>query len=73
MDQLFELLHLIVNIIRITYYYLSPILVNTSEIIFDAFNIQKKDIDADTINNFKQINGKKVKGIDILFKRIQKD
>ncbi len=72
-EQLQELLHLLTNIVRITFYYLSPILTIASKEILSAYAIDIKQINQDNINNFRLINNLKTNPLRIIFKRINKN
>ena len=70
LDKLEEVLHLLINIVRITFYYLSPILVNASKKILNSFGLNIDEINQENINNFNEINNKELKDLEIIFKRI---
>ena len=69
-EKLKEVLHLLANILRITFYYLSPILVQSSTKILTSFGLDLKAINQENIKNFNEINNKKLTDFAIIFKRI---
>ena len=68
--KLNELISLLVNIVRTTFYYLSPVLTKSCKIILQGFGIDINSITQSNINNFHECNGKTLNNLPILFPRI---
>ncbi|MBO7084789.1 hypothetical protein J6W20_02560 [bacterium] len=59
-----------VNIVRTTFYYLSPVLTKSSRIILQGYGIDIDSITPANINNFHECGGKTLNDLPILFPRI---
>lgn len=71
LDKLKELIHLLVYILRVTFFYLSPIIKNSSKEILNSFGMDLNNINIQNLNDIFSINNLDLKDLQIIFNRIK--